>query len=361
MIGLTLGGYFFRRYASITAWNFFGIGLLIFIVTFAEVSSRSAGLPGYTPQWAFSLAALQTPIILLQAIPFIGLIAAMATLISLNRKYELVVARAAGVSAWQFLTPIAFGSFLFGALAVAALNPLAANGFAQAQIVEAEVRGAKSSANSEAEQWIKQRSDDEETIIGSNAVLNGGRVLVRPTFFRIDADGRIFERLDAERAFLRDGYWDLQGVARRRGTAAAENVGSVQIETNLQPEFVGEQLTRPEATSIYALPGKIEVARSFGLKANAFATHFHSLVVLPLLLVAMTLIAATVSMRFTRMGQSATVILGGILAGFLLYVVSVLVKAFGSAGVVPPVVAAWTPVVVAMFYGVTFLLYKEDG
>jgi lipopolysaccharide export system permease protein len=75
----------------------------------------------------------------------------------------------------------------------------------------------------------------------------------------------------------------------------------------------------------------------------------------------MTLIAATVSMRFTRMGQSATVILGGILAGFLLYVVSVLVKAFGSAGVVPPVVAAWTPVVVAMFYGVTFLLYKEDG
>ena len=62
MIGLTLGGYFFRRYASIAAWNFFGIGLLIFIVTFAEVSSRSAGLPGYTAQWAFSLAALQTPI-----------------------------------------------------------------------------------------------------------------------------------------------------------------------------------------------------------------------------------------------------------------------------------------------------------
>ena len=49
------------------------------------------------------------------------------------------------------------------------------------------------------------------------------------------------------------------------------------------------------------------------------------------------------------------------LAGFLLYVVSVLVKAFGNAGIVPPVVAAWMPVVVAMFFGVTFLLYKEDG
>ncbi|MCR4269195.1 LPS export ABC transporter permease LptG [Nitratireductor sp. ZSWI3] len=361
MIGYTLGSYFFRRYASITAWNFVGIGILIFIVTFAEVSSRSAGLPGYSTQWALSLAALQTPIILLQAVPFIGLIAAMATLISLNRKYELVVARAAGVSAWQFLTPIAFGSFVFGVLAVGLLNPLAAHGFSRAQSLETEVRGAKTTANSEAEQWIKQRSGDEETVIGASAVLNGGQVLVRPTFFRIDSEGRIAERLDAERAFLRDGFWELTTVARRRGTAAAEHLVSVQVPTNLRAEFVGEQLTRPEATSIYALPGKIEVAHSFGLRANAFATHFHSLVVLPVLLVAMTLIAATVSMRFTRMGQSATVILGGVLAGFLLYVVSVLVKAFGSAGVVPPVVAAWTPVVVAMFYGVTFLLYKEDG
>lgn len=54
-------------------------------------------------------------------------------------------------------------------------------------------------------------------------------------------------------------------------------------------------------------------------------------------------------------------ILGGILAGFLLYVLSELVKAFGSAGLMPPVVAAWIPVVLAAFYGVTFLLHKEDG
>jgi len=105
----------------------------------------------------------------------------------------------------------------------------------------------------------------------------------------------------------------------------------------------------------------IDAAKSFGLRANAFSMQFHSLVTLPPLLVAMTLIAATVSMRFARMGQSATVILGGVLAGFLLYVISVLVRAFGNAGFVPPFVAAWTPVMVAMFFGVTFLLFREDG
>jgi lipopolysaccharide export system permease protein len=66
-------------------------------------------------------------------------------------------------------------------------------------------------------------------------------------------------------------------------------------------------------------------------------------------------------MRFARLGQSVTMILSGVLAGFLLYVMSVLVKAFGTAGIVPPIVAAWIPVVVAMFFGVTFLLYREDG
>ena len=105
----------------------------------------------------------------------------------------------------------------------------------------------------------------------------------------------------------------------------------------------------------------MRAAWSFGLNANNFGMQFHSLIALPMLLVAMTLIAATVSMRFARMGQSVTMILSGVLAGFLLYVVSVLVKAFGTAGIVPPVVAAWIPVVVAMFFGVTFLLYREDG
>jgi lipopolysaccharide export system permease protein len=54
-------------------------------------------------------------------------------------------------------------------------------------------------------------------------------------------------------------------------------------------------------------------------------------------------------------------ILGGVVAGFVLYVVSVVAQAFGRAGFVPPFVAAWFPVVVAAFFGVSFLLYKEDG
>jgi lipopolysaccharide export system permease protein len=299
-MGWTLGRYFFFRYATITLWFFVGVFALIFLIDFTEFSSRTSGLPGFTIETALTVSAFRVPMVMLQTVPFVGLFAAMATLVSLNRKYELVIARAAGISAWQFLLPACFGAFVFGVIAVGILNPIAAAGFSRSEVLESEMRSGKSNAISAFSiPWIRQKTIEGDTIIGARAVL--------------------------------------------------------------RPEFVQERLARPETIPFYDLPAKIEIARSFGLRANAFAMQFQSLLALPMLLIAMTLIAATVSMRFARMGQSATMILGGIFAGFLLYVVTVLVKAFGNAGFVPPYVAAWLPVVVAMFFGVTFLLYKEDG
>jgi lipopolysaccharide export system permease protein len=220
--------------------------------------------------------------------------------------------------------------------------------------------GYSNTVSADTAPWIRQKTSSGDTIIGARAILNQGLEMADAVFFILSPQGDIVERKDAARAYLRDGHWELQDVKSfKDGTI--RSVASDQVATNLRPEFVQERLARPETIPFYDLPGKIEVARSFGLKANAFAMQFDSLVALPFLLVAMTLIAATVSMRFARMGQSVTMILGGVVAGFLLYVVSVLVKAFGVAGFVPTAVAAWVPVVVAMFFGVTFLLYKEDG
>ena len=361
-MGWTLGRYFFFRYATITAWYFLGVYALITLIDFTEFSSRTVGMSGFSIQLALAVSALRVPMIMQQAVPFVALIAAIATLVSLNRKYELVIARSAGISAWQFLFPCCLGALLFGLLTVGVLNPLAAHAISRSEMLETEFRSGKSNVvNAFSTPWLRQKTSDSDTIIGARAVLNQGLELADVTFFSLDPEGDIIERRDAARAYLRDGYWELYDVRRIRDGNQLPRLDTDRVATNLKPEFVQDRLARPESIPFYDLPEKIEVARSFGLRASTFATQFHSLMALPFLLVAMTLIAATVSMRFARMGQSATMILGGVLAGFLLYVVSVLVKAFGNAGFVPPVIVAWIPVVVAMFFGVTFLLYKEDG
>lgn len=362
MIGWTLGRYFFVRYATITGWFFAGVAALVFLVDFTEFSSRTSGLPGFSFTSALAISAFRVPMVLMQTIPFVALFSAMATLISLNRKYELVIARSAGVSAWQFLLPPCLGALSFGLLAILLLNPIAARGFSLSESLETNLRsGVSNQVSAFAAPWIRQRDGDAATIIGARAILDQGVRLSDAVFISFDRDGNIVARRDAKQALLREGYWELTDVRRLGADGKMERLDSDRIDTTLKPEFVQERLARPETIPFLELPQKIEIARSFGLKANAFAMHFHSLVALPMLLVAMTLIAATVSMRFARMGQSATMILGGVLSGFLLYVVSVLVKAFGSAGFVPPYIAAWLPVTVALFFGVTFLLYKEDG
>lgn len=361
-MGWTLGRYFFARYLTITAWFFVGILALVFIIDFTEFSSSAGGLPGFTVKTGLAVSALRVPMVMQQVVPFIGLFAAMATLVSLNRKYELVIARAAGISAWQFLFPICIGALLFGLVTIGVLNPIAAHGLSRAEAIETALRsGHSNSVSAFSAPWICQKTDEGDTIIGARAILNQGLELSDAVFFQFDEHGDITRRIDAKHAFLREGYWELTQIEQFREGKRETASESIKIKTDLRPEIVQERLARPESIPFFKLPGKIDVARSFGLKANAFAVQFHSLVALPLLLVAMTLIAATVSMRFARMGQSATIILGGIVAGFLLYVVTVLVKAFGTAGFVPPVVVAWFPVVVAMFFGVTFLLHKEDG
>jgi lipopolysaccharide export system permease protein len=357
----TLGRYFLRRYLGITFWFFLGLSLLIFIVNFTETTRRMGDMDGFALSIGLSFAALQTPLIMQQAVPFIALIAGIATLVSLNRKYELVVARAAGISAWQFLAPVCLGAFLVGLATILVLNPLAAYGLSQTSLIEAGIRGSSDDTGGGDTVWIKQRTAQGETYIGAEAVLEGGELLANAVFLTIGENGVVRERIDAATARLADGRWDLEGASVLGSDTLPERIDAVSVPTNLTPEFVGERLADPESVPFFELPRKIAAARSFGLGAHGFATQFHSLASLPLLLVAMTLIAATVSMRFARMGQSSSIILGGIVAGFLLYVVTVLVKAFGSAGIVPPAAAAWFPVIAASFFGVTFLLYKEDG
>ena len=361
MIFSTLGRYFLKRYLLTMFWFLIGVASIVFLIDFSETSGRMSGLTGYSLFGVFLMTLLRLPLILQQTIPFIALFVGMTVLISLNRRYELVVTRAAGASVWQFMSPFVVGALLTGLATTFALNPLAAWGQRKALAVEAEWRTRSGSPAASALPWIRQISDGDDTVIGGRVILEDGTLLVDAVVLHFGADGRIVSRQDASSAKLQDGYWLLKDVTETRPGEISTRHSTAQVRTNLKPEFVQQRMTQPETVAFYDLSNKISVARAFGVSTKALETQFHSLLSMPLLLVAMTMIAATVSLRFSRFAQSRSVILGGIISGFVLYVVTVLVKAFGSSGVVPPFIAAWIPVVVALALGATILLHQEDG
>lgn len=357
----TLSLYFFRRYIMTIIWFVLGIVSLIFLIDFNETASRMADMPGYSVKLGLAMTGLRLPLILQQTVPFIVLFACMTALISLNRKYELVVTRAAGISVWQFMLPFVGASFLTGLVAIFGLSPLAAWGQKTALSYENLLQGRPVTSRTETTPWLRQIYEADDAIIGADRVLEEGTLLSGVVIIHFSSDGNIILRQDASSAKLEDGYWLLKTVKESRPGEVVVTKPEVKMPTNLKPEFVRERLASPETVAFYDLSNKIEIAKSFGLSTKALETQFHSLLSLPLLLVAMTLISATVTLRFSRFAQPTSVILGGILSGFVLYVVTVLVKAFGSSGVVPPFIATWIPVFVAMALGSTILLHQEDG
>ena len=85
------------------------------LVDFSEVVGNISEEAGQNLVDALLITALRLPYILQQTIPFIALFSAMVALIALNRRHELVVARAAGISVWQFIMPFVVGAALLGA------------------------------------------------------------------------------------------------------------------------------------------------------------------------------------------------------------------------------------------------------
>ena len=75
----------------------------------------------------------------------------------------------------------------------------------------------------------------------------------------------------------------------------------------------------------------------------------------------MVLLAASVSLRFFRFGGVQKMIISGISAGFLLFVLSKITEDMSKSELLSPVAAAWIPVVIGSLTGFVALLYQEDG
>lgn len=356
----TLNSYFFRRYIVSFFSTLVMVFSLVYLIDMIEVSRR-----GRFTEISFStiavISALRVPALIEQAFPFIILFASIFTLLSFNRKLELVVARAAGISVWQILLPFVVGSALIGLAAIFFYNPLAALAQARSATIETEIAGGSTRTVQGLAPWLRQSGEGIESIIGAKAISGGGLELGGVTAFVLAPDGTVRERIDAPNARLVDEAWELASPTVTQIGYPPRKLERYRLPTTLRPEYVEQRLADPQAIPIWDLRSKIEVARSLGYNAEAFAMHYNTLIAKPALFVAMTLLAATVAVKFARTGQSGRTIVGGIAAGFVLYVVTFLAQALGSNAVVPPVVAAWFPVVAAGFFGVTILLHQEDG
>lgn len=368
MIGTTFSFYLARHFLRNVMFIFLLFLGLIVSIDLIELSRELGKFNNVSFSDIFLIAAFRAPSFAGEVLPFACLFAAVASLLVLNKKLELVVARASGLSVWQFLLPLLVAAALLGLVAAVFYSPLSVAGqqFSRATEAEAFGRVKGSFSNKTANFWLRVGSPDGDTIIRAKLEEQNGRRLTAVSIYVYDSTGGFKVRYDAKRADfeLRSGrrnQYVLTNVSETSVGKKSIKRERVVVPVNITPAQLKANVTRAQDVPIWNLALAAQRAAISGNNPLPFQTQFHALLAQPLMFVAMVLIAATISLTFARFGQSGGRILCGILAGFVLYVLTKLVITFGSNGLVPPMLAAWTPAFVGTLIGVTILLYQEDG
>jgi lipopolysaccharide export system permease protein len=362
-MALTLRTYLARRFLLAIFGTFALCSVLIFMIDFVELL-RQAGKYGSVPATMLVwLTLLRLPAYTEFLLAFAVLVGSIATLLMLSRKSELAVIRAAGMSVWQFLSPGIVVAFTLGVLGIVAYNPLAATARAEAERLFAEVFGRE--ANILRAQgggsWLRQDGLDGSSVISAGGISEGGLKLVSLTIFQFDTQDRFVERIDAERATLREGYWQLENALVAMNGQPPETYDTYILSTYLTPERLQDALGTAISVSFWDLPGLIEVAEKAGLSSSRYRIQYELLLSRPFLLICMVLLAATVSLKSFRSGGIQTMVITGMVGGFGFFLLQEVSRQVGVAGLVSPWVAVWVPVIVTALVSLTVLLHQEDG
>ena len=360
MVGWTLARYLSTRFAVSILAVFGSIFCLIYLIDFVEMLRRASGIPDVGAPFLAFLCLMRVPAVAEQVLPFAVLAGCMFAFVNLTRRLELVVARAAGVSVWQFLGPPVLIVLVIGILSVTVYNPLSAYAKEQADRIETQLfRGNQGVTDSS--MWIRQRSVDGQAIIRAEQSSDSGTRLSAVTAFIYEPNGAFQERVEAATAELRPGFWDLKDARISAPDEEPQAHENYLLATNLTPEQVTQSFVAPDAVSFWSLPDVARRTELAGLDANRYRLRHQSLLARPLMLIAMVLIAASFSLRFFRSGGVARMVAGGVAAGFVLYVATKLIGDLGGAGLLSAPVAAWSPAIIGTLLGTLVLLNQEDG
>lgn len=358
-----LGRYFGRRFLGSVLLVYITCSGLIGIVDFFEFSRRLGDRADVSVLDIAYVVLLRLPSFSEQMFPFAVLIGAMATFLTLSRRLELVIARTVGASVWQFTFSTISIAVLLGVFLTTVYNPLSAAMKERANKVEATLFADKNSLFQKSGDgiWVRQQSPDGQAIVQAQASSDKGRTLTNVRIYSFDSKGEFVERVEAKSAELHNGYWTLTQARVFPSGAEPQEYASYLVSTNLTPAQVQGSLGTPDSLSFWDLPGAIRDSERAGIKTERYELQYQTLLARPMLLAAMVLIAAAVSLRVFRLGGVGKMILGGVLSGFLLYVASKLAGELGENGVLHPVVAGWLPAVFGAVMGCSVLLRQEDG
>lgn len=329
---------------------------------------------------AFSLTLLDLPRLIMETLPFAMLVGSILTYSRLSRRSEIPAVRAAGVSAWRFLGPAMVLGLLTGILMMTVLDPLATRFTLEFQSKRAALLDTRLNTTPDPRDgvWLSQGDSDNDkstaaggqenqAIISARRIVGRAQALEDATFYFFrqgpgGPDDRDFAyRIDAKRAVLVPGFWQLEGVIENHPGGKVRREDKLALPTNLRPDALLSRFASSKTIPFWDLPQFIRQTRSAGLEVGQYVLKLHTLLATPLMMMAMALIGAVFCLKLARSGGLSRLIGAGAVTGFLLFFANKMAANLAASGATSPQAAAWCPPLIALFAVLTLIAHTEDG
>lgn len=363
---MTLWRYILRGFLRALLGVFAVIALVVLLFMGVENLRRFGDVASFGEVGAVTL--LEAPQLLYQVFPLTLLLASLVTFLRFARTSELVVMRAAGISALRLIGIPVVAAVVLGGVFIVAVNPFVAATIKRGDATADGFRDDGGSALSFAGDgvWLRQADGSGQTVIQAVRTNPGGTVLSGVRMHQFDIEGRLFSRIDAPEVRLTRGAWVFDSASRWILDAEGRfertlDGGRFTLATDLTSEQILESFAPPETVGFWNLRTFIGQMEDAGFSALRHRLFLQSEFAKPALFAAMVMIGAAFALRPARFGQTGVMILLAVLAGFSLYFLKDFSESLGARGQIPLSVAAWTPPVAAILLALSLLLHLEDG
>jgi lipopolysaccharide export system permease protein len=366
MLPVTLSRYIGRHFLQSILLALGGIMCVIMLIDTVELLKRTSSKTGVGFSAVLEMVLMKSPEMVSKILPFSVLVGGMMALIRLNRSSELVIARSAGLSVWQFLRPAWIVAIALGVFFVAVFNPISAAMLERFEKMEARYISGKPSllALSNSGLWLRDfthndSGEQRERIFHALRLSQQDMTLKEVIIFQYNEESKFLGRIDASSAKLRRGFWSLENVVISQPGQPSRAIQSTELDTSLTLEQIQDSFAPPGTLSVWELPNFITLLEESGFSAIRHRIHWQATLATPLMLVGMIFIAAIFSLRLPRRGGLTPLIAAGVITSFIIYFLSDIIYALGMSGSLPVLLAAWIPALVPFLIGIWMMIHLE--
>ncbi|KAB7646445.1 LPS export ABC transporter permease LptG [Polymorphobacter fuscus] len=339
----------------------FLIGLIIILESLDLLGESgkilAAAGNGEAELWTY--VSLRVPQLIQLFLPFSVLLATLITLATLNQNSEVVIFKAAGLSAHQILLPLLIAAFGV-AVANFAFNETVTTRATRTLKVWQENDYARVPPEKllTTESWVRGGNDlfHAETVrgVGANTVLSSVTIYDR-------LDDRLIRVVMAGTARPVANGWQLTDVTSFDVGSGRRTVEpTLFFESSVVPRQFTTASINPAFVPLWELWPQIAEQRAAGKPVDPLVAAAWHKISGPLSTVLMPLLGAVAAFGLARSGRLFVRAVIGMFLGFAFFVADNFMLAMGNFGTVPPLMAAWAPFLLFLLIGEAVLIRTEE-